>query len=61
MNNEEVAQKLVEHITEVQDYLDHLFFWLRYCAEIDSKEYQEGTNEVQQLLEELQLFNPSNN
>jgi len=61
MDNEEVAQKLVDHITEVEDYLDNLFYWLRYCTEIDSKEYQEGTNKVQQLLEELQLFDPSNN
>lgn len=61
MDNEEVAQKLVDRITEVEDYLDNLFYWLRYCTEIDSKEYQEGTNKVQQLLEELQLFDPSNN
>lgn len=61
MNNEEVAQKIVDHLTEVQDYLDNLFYWLRYCTEIDSKEYQEGTNKVQQLLEELQRFDPSNN
>lgn len=61
MNNEEVAQKLVDHIIEVEDYLDNLFYWLRYCTEIDSKEYQEGTNKVQQLLEELQLFDPSGN
>jgi len=61
MSNEEVAQNLVNQITEVQDYLDNLFYWLRYCTEIDSKEYQEGTNKVQQLLQELQLFNPSNN
>lgn len=61
MSNEEVAQKLVDHITEVEDYLDSLFYWLRYCTEIDSKEYQEGTNKVQKLLEELQLFDPSDN
>jgi len=61
MDNEEVAQKLVDRITEVEDYLDNLFYWLRYCTEIDSKEYQEGTNKVQQLLEELQLFDPSDN
>lgn len=61
MNNEEVAQKIVDHITEVQDYLDNLFYWLRYCIEIDSKEYQEGTNKIQQLLEELHRFDPSNN
>lgn len=61
MNNEEVAQKLVDHITEVQDYLDNLFYWLRYCTEIDSKEYREGTNKVKQLLQELQVFDPSDN
>jgi len=61
MNNEEVAKKLVNHITEVEDYLDNLFYWLQHRTEIDSKEYQEGTNKVQQLLEELQLFDPSNN
>lgn len=61
MNNEEVAQKLEDHITEVEDYLDNLFYWLQHCTEIDSKEYQEGTNKVQQLLQELQLFDPINN
>lgn len=61
MNNEEVAQKLVEHVAEVQDYLDNLYYWLRYCTEIDSKEYQEGTNKVKQLLQELQMFDPSDN
>lgn len=61
MSNEEVAQNLVDHITEVQDYLDNLFYWLRYCTEIDSKEYQEGTNKVKQLLQELQMFDPSDN
>lgn len=61
MNNEEVAQKLVDHITEVQDYLDNLFYWLRYCTEIDSKEYREGTNKVKQLLQELQVFDLSDN
>ena len=61
MNNEEVAQNLVDQITEVQDYLDNLFYWLRYCTEIDSKEYQEGTNKVKQLLQELQMFDPSDN
>ena len=61
MNNEEVAQNLVDHITEVQDYLDNLFYWLRYCTEIDSKEYQDGTNKVKQLLQELQMFDPSDN
>lgn len=61
MSNEEVAQNLVDHITEVQDYLDNLFYWLRYCTEIDSKEYQEGTNKVKQLLQELQVFDPSDN
>ena len=61
MNNEEVAQKLVDHITEVEDYLDSLFYWLQYCTEIDSKEYREGTNKVKQLLQELQVFDPSDN
>jgi len=61
MNNEEVAKKLVNHITEVEDYLDNLFYWLQHRTESNSKEYQEGTNKVQQLLEELQLFDPSNN
>jgi len=61
MNNEEVAQKLVDHITEVQDYLDNLFCWLRYCTKINIKEYQEGTNKVKQLLQELQMFDPSDN
>lgn len=61
MKNEEVAQKLVDHITEVQDYLDELFFQLRYSTKINSKEYQEGTNKVKQLLQELQMFDPSDN
>jgi len=61
MNNEEVAQNLVDQITEVQDYLDNLFYWLRYCTEIDSKEYQEGMDKVEELLENLHLFDPSNN
>ena len=61
MNNEEVSQKLVENITEVQDYLDNLFYWLQHCTEIDSKEYQDGTNKVQQLLQNLQAFDPSGN
>lgn len=61
MNNEEVAQKLVDHITEVQDYLDELFFHLRYSTKINSKGYQEGTNKVKQLLQELQMFDPSDN
>ena len=61
MNNEEVSQKLSGQIAEVQDYLDNLFYWLQHCTEIDSKEYQEGTNKVQQLLEELQRFDPSDN
>ena len=60
-NNEEVAQKLVDHITEVQDYLDELFFHLRYSTKVNSKEYQEGTNKVKQLLQELQVFDPSDN
>lgn len=61
MNNEEVSQKLMDHITEVQDYLDELFFHLRYSTKINSKEYQEGTNKVKQLLQELQVFDPSDN
>lgn len=61
MSNEEVAQKLVNQIMDVEDYLDNLFFWLRSCTEIDTKEYQEGNNKVQELLEELQLFDPSKN
>lgn len=61
MNNEEVAQSLAEEIIEVQDYLDNLFYWLRYCTEIDSKEYQEGMDKVEELLEKLQLFDPSKN
>lgn len=61
MNNEEVPQKLMDHITEVEDYLDNLFYWLQHCTEVDSKEYQEGTNKVKQLLQELQVFDPSDN
>ena len=61
MNNEEVAQKLVDHIIEVEDYLDNLFYWLQHRTEIDSKEYQEGTKKVQQLLQELQSFDSSKN
>lgn len=61
MNNEEVAQKLEDNIIEVQDYLDNLFYWLRNCTEIDSKEYQEGMDKVEELLEKLQLFDPSKN
>ena len=61
MNNEEVAQKLVDQIIEVEDYLDNLFYWLQHCTEIDNKEYQEGTNKVKQLLQELQMFDPSDN
>lgn len=61
MNNEKVSQKLVENITEVQDYLDNLFYWLQHYTEIDSKEYQDGTNKVQQLLQDLQAFDPSGN
>lgn len=60
MSNEEVEQKLVGQIMDVQDYLDNLYFWLCHCTEIDTKEYQEGTNKVQELLEELQLFDPRN-
>jgi len=61
MNNEEVAQKLVDQITEVEDYLDNLFYWLQHCTEIDNKEYREGMNKVKQLLQELQVFDPSDN
>jgi len=61
MSNEEVAQNLVNQITEVQDYLDNLFYWLRYCTEIDSKEYQKGMDMVESLLEKLHLFDPSKN
>ena len=61
MSNEEVAQKLVNQIMDVQDYLDNLYSWLRYCTEIDTKEYQEGNDKVREFLEELQLFDPSKN
>ena len=61
MNNEEVAQELVENIIEVQDYLDNLFYWLRNCTEIDSKEYKEGMDKVEELLEKIHLFDPSKN
>jgi len=61
MNNEEVSQNLAENLIEVQDYLDNLFYWLQHCTEIDSKEYQEGMDKVEELLEKLQLFDPSKN
>ncbi|QBJ03445.1 hypothetical protein HWC08_gp095 [Lactobacillus phage 521B] len=61
MKNEEVAQKLEDNIIEVQDYLDNLFYWLQHCTEIDSKEYQEGMDMVEELLEKLHLFDPSKN
>jgi len=61
MNNEEVAQSLVGQIAEVQEYLDSLFYWLQHCTEIDSKKYQEGMDKVEELLEKLQLFDPSKN
>lgn len=61
MNDEEIAQKLAENIIEVQDYLDSLFYWLRNCTEINSNEYQEGMDKVEELLEKLHLINPINN
>ena len=61
MNNEEVSQKLEDNIIEVQNYLDNLFYWLQHCTEIDSKEYQKGMDMVEELLEKLHLFDPSNN
>lgn len=61
MSNEEVAQKLAGQIAEVQEYLDSLFYWLQHCTEIDSKEYQEGMDMVEELLEKLHLFDPSKN
>lgn len=61
MSNEEVAQKLEDRITEVEDYLDNLFYWLQHRTEIDNKEYREGMNKVKQLLQELQVFDPSDN
>lgn len=61
MNKEELSQSLAGQIAEVQEYLDSLFYWLQHCTEIDSKEYQKGMDMVEELLEKLHLFNPSNN
>lgn len=58
---EEVSQNLAGQIAEVQEYLDSLFYWLQHFTEIDSKEYQEGVDMVEELLEKLHLFDPSNN